>query len=109
MGTSTLGGHSPLRLKASNPSSPCRACHVESSYARPVFRPPLKRSTVAAMVDIHLFAHGSSIPTHSFTDIQRLSMRPFKWLCFVLSAICGTLGELYATLCGRNPVDYHST
>lgn len=62
------------------------------------------------MVEIHLLAHGSEVPFLSIplADVQRLSIRPFKWLRFVLFAICGTAGELSATPGGK-PVDYEST
>ena len=75
------------------------------NHARPVFR-----LTNLTMVDIHLLAHGSEVPFLSIplADVQRLSIRPFKWLRFVLFAICGTVGELSATPGGK-PVDYEST
>ena len=62
------------------------------------------------MVDIHLLAHESEVPFLSIplADVQRLSIRPLKWLRFVLFAICGTSGELSATPDGK-PVDYNST
>ncbi|KAN0126239.1 hypothetical protein V8E53_015232 [Lactarius tabidus] len=62
------------------------------------------------MVDIHLLVPGSDLPFLSIplTDVQRLSICPFKWLHFVHFAICGTPGELSATPSG-NPVDNHST
>ncbi|KAH8994526.1 hypothetical protein EDB92DRAFT_1815046 [Lactarius akahatsu] len=41
-------------------------------------------------------------------DVQRLSIRPFKWLRYVLYSICGARGNLYARL-GDPPVDYDST
>ncbi|KAF8345348.1 hypothetical protein F5887DRAFT_1191862 [Amanita rubescens] len=45
-----------------------------------------------------------SIP---FNDIERLSVRPVKWLRFVTFAICGVRGHLSATPNGP-PVDYDS-
>ncbi|KAH9036199.1 hypothetical protein EDB85DRAFT_2288403 [Lactarius pseudohatsudake] len=62
------------------------------------------------MVEIHLNVGGSpfsflSIP---LDDVQRLSIRPFKWLRYVLYSICGARGDLYARL-GDPPVDYDST
>ncbi|KAI0293806.1 hypothetical protein BC826DRAFT_370276 [Russula brevipes] len=45
-----------------------------------------------------------SIP---FSDIERLSVRPVKWLRFVTFAICGARGHLSATPNGP-PVDYDS-
>ena len=62
------------------------------------------------MVDIHLLVHRSEVPFLSIplADVQRLSIHPFKWLHFVIFAICGTQGELSATPNGK-PVDYYST
>ncbi|KAH9036207.1 hypothetical protein EDB85DRAFT_1941824, partial [Lactarius pseudohatsudake] len=37
-------------------------------------------------------------------DVQRLSIRPFKWLRYVLYCICGARGNLYARL-GDPPVE----
>jgi hypothetical protein len=45
-----------------------------------------------------------SIP---FSDIERLSVRPVKWLRFVTFAICGVRGDLSAMPNGP-PVDYDS-
>ncbi|KAI9438928.1 hypothetical protein H4582DRAFT_1877448, partial [Lactarius indigo] len=62
------------------------------------------------MVEICLDVDGSqrsflSIP---FDDIGRLSIRPFKWLRYVLYCICGARGDLSAEH-GGPPVDYDST
>ncbi|KAH8994519.1 hypothetical protein EDB92DRAFT_286656 [Lactarius akahatsu] len=62
------------------------------------------------MVEIYLNVDGFpfsflSIP---LDDVQRLSIRPFKWLRYVLYSICGARGDLYARL-GDPPVDYDST
>jgi hypothetical protein len=51
------------------------------------------------MVNIYLkFEHQHilllSVP---FSDIQRLTLRPIKWLRFVTFAICGVHGDLSAT------------
>jgi hypothetical protein len=45
-----------------------------------------------------------SIP---FSDIERLSVRPVKWLRFVTFAICGVRGDISATPNGP-PVNYDS-
>ena len=45
-----------------------------------------------------------SIP---FSDIQRLTVRPIKWLQFVTFAVCGARGELSETPNGP-PVNYDS-
>jgi hypothetical protein len=61
------------------------------------------------MVEIYLNVHGSHVSflTIPHTDVQRLSIRPFKWLCFVIFSICGARGDLSATPDGP-PVDYSS-
>ncbi|KAH9159005.1 hypothetical protein EDB89DRAFT_1866729, partial [Lactarius sanguifluus] len=61
-------------------------------------------------VEIYLNADDSSVQFLSIplSDIQRLSFRPFKWLIFLMFCICGTRGDLSATLDGP-PVDYNST
>ncbi len=41
-------------------------------------------------------------------DVKRLSVRPFKWLRFVMYAICGAPGKISATPDG-DPVEYNST
>ncbi|KAH9046804.1 hypothetical protein EDB84DRAFT_1624093 [Lactarius hengduanensis] len=69
-----------------------------------------RSSPAIIMVEIHLNVGGSpfsflSIP---LDDVQRLSIRPFKWLRYVLYSICGARGDLYARL-GDPPVDYNST
>ncbi|KAH8994522.1 hypothetical protein EDB92DRAFT_1943833 [Lactarius akahatsu] len=62
------------------------------------------------MVEIYLNVDGSRFPFLSIPldDVQRLSIRPFKWLRYVLYSICGARGDLYARL-GDPPVDYDST
>ncbi len=62
------------------------------------------------MVEIYLNVHESQVPFLSIplSDVQRLSIRPFKWLRFVMFSICGARGDLYATLDGP-PVDYDGT
>ena len=62
------------------------------------------------MVEIYLIVHGSQIPFLSilYSDVQRLSICPFKWLHYVMFSICGTCGDLSAIPEG-SPVDYDST
>jgi len=59
------------------------------------------------MVDIYLSVHGERIRLLSIPlrDVQRLSIRPFKWLRFVMFCICGAKGQLSAMPDGL-PVDY---
>ncbi len=62
------------------------------------------------MVEIYLNVYGSQISFFSipYSDVQRLSIRPFKWLRFVMfSTICGARGDLSAMPDGP-PVDYES-
>ena len=58
------------------------------------------------MVDIYLPMEGQQVLMLSipFSDIERLSLRPVKWLRFVTFAICGVRGDLSATPNG--PADY---
>ena len=62
------------------------------------------------MVEIFLNVHGSQVSflTIPHTAVQRLSIRPFKWLQFVMFSICGAHGDLSAIPDGP-PVDYNST
>lgn len=62
------------------------------------------------MVEIYLNIDGSqfSFLGIPLSDVQRLSIRPFKWLRYVMFCICGARGDFYATLDGP-PVDYDST
>ena len=61
------------------------------------------------MVDIYLPIEGQQVLTLSipFSDIERLSLHPVKWLLFVTFTICGVRGDLSATPNGP-PVDYDS-
>lgn len=52
-----------------------------------------------------IWAVALSIP---HTDIQRLSIRPFKWLRFVTFAVSDSPGDLSTTPPG-GPVDYENT
>jgi hypothetical protein len=61
------------------------------------------------MVDIYLrppnegpYVLALSVPS---SDIQRLSVRPLKWLRFVTFAVCGAYGHLSETTDGP-PVNY---
>ncbi|KDQ05910.1 hypothetical protein BOTBODRAFT_182092 [Botryobasidium botryosum FD-172 SS1] len=62
------------------------------------------RNTAAQAQD-KSWLHLLSIP---LADVQRLCHRPFKWLRFVLFAICGVKGDLYLAPEGEK-VDYHNT
>ena len=63
------------------------------------------------MVDIYLIVpnEGSQVLALSIpsSDIQRLSIRPLKWLRFVTFAVCGVPGNLSATPDGP-AVEYDS-
>jgi hypothetical protein len=61
------------------------------------------------MVNIHLRIDDSQVLALSipFSDIQRLSIRPLKWLRFVTFTVCGAHGNLSATPDGP-AVDYDS-
>jgi len=67
------------------------------------------RSSIA-MVNLHLSVDGSQILLLSIplSDIQRLSILPFKWLRFVMFSVCGARGNLFATPDGPQ-VNYDST
>ncbi|KAI9465837.1 hypothetical protein BJY52DRAFT_1143807 [Lactarius psammicola] len=61
-------------------------------------------------VEIYLNVHGSrfSFLSVPLSDVQKVTIHPFKWLRFVMYSICGARGDLYATLDGP-PVEYDST
>jgi hypothetical protein len=42
------------------------------------------------------------------SDIDRLAVRPFRWIRYVMFSICGARGDLTRTLNGL-PVDYNRT
>src|ERR1700723_4814111 len=69
--------------------------------------PNNNRST--SMVDVYLKVEDQQVPALSIplSDIQRLSIRPLKWLRFVTFAFCGAHGDLSPTPDGP-PVDYNS-
>jgi len=62
------------------------------------------------MVEIHLHVDGFYIPFLSIppSDVRRLSLRPLKWIRFVVFSICGARGHLSATPDGPS-VDYTNT
>ena len=67
-------------------------------------------STSMASVEIYLVTHDVSVSFLSILikDVKRLSVRPFKWLRFVMYCICGAPGEISAKARG-DPVEYEST
>ena len=64
------------------------------------------------VVNIYLNIPGSGAPfpflSIPHSDIQRLSVRPFKWLRYIMFCICGARGDLSETPNGP-PVDYDRT
>jgi hypothetical protein len=48
---------------------------------------------------VHLDAGGSAVPFLSIplSEVERLSIRPLKWLQFVAFTICGARGDLSLT------------
>ena len=62
------------------------------------------------MIKIYLTRVGSETPFLSIplSDVQRLSIWPFKWLRYVMFCICGARGELSAGPAGPE-VDYETT
>src|SRR6266702_890064 len=74
-----------------------------------ICQPPSPSSTIIVMVEIYLNVYGSQISFLSIphSDVQMLSVRPFKWLRFVMFSICGARGDLSAIPDGP-PVDYES-
>jgi len=63
-----------------------------------------------ASVEIYLVTCDVSVSFLSIPikDVKRLSVRPFKWLRFVMYCICGAPGEISAKVRG-DPVEYEST
>ncbi|KAI0256171.1 hypothetical protein BJV78DRAFT_1169751 [Lactifluus subvellereus] len=64
------------------------------------------------MVDIYLNVHGSQVHflTIPDSDVQRLSIHPFKWLRYVMFCVCGARGHLSATPDSPSAsVDYEAT
>ena len=61
------------------------------------------------MVNIYLHIEDRQVLALSipFSDIERLSVRPVKWLRFVTFAICGVRGDL-SEMPNGPPVDYDS-
>lgn len=64
------------------------------------------------MVEIYLNMQESQAPfpflSIPLSDVLRLSIRPFKWLRYVMFSICGARGDLSAMPEGP-AVDYQST
>ena len=62
------------------------------------------------MVDIYLPIEDRQILALSipFVDIERLALRPVKWLRYLVFTICGVRGDLATTPNGL-PVDYYDT
>ena len=62
------------------------------------------------MVEVYLQVDGTNLHFLSIPncDVQRLAIRPFKWLRFVMFSICGARGELHARS-DDSVVDYDST
>jgi hypothetical protein len=62
------------------------------------------------MVNISLNINGPPILflTIPNNDVLQLSIRPYKWICYVLFSICGAWGYL-STAPNGQPVDYDST
>ena len=62
------------------------------------------------MVEVYLQVDGTKHPFLSIPncDVQRLAIRPLKWLRFVMFCICGARGQLHA-LSDDSAVDYNST
>jgi hypothetical protein len=62
------------------------------------------------MVEVYLQVDETNLPFLSIPncDVQRLAIRPFKWLRFVMFCICGAHGELHA-MSDDSVVDYNST
>jgi hypothetical protein len=42
------------------------------------------------------------------SDIERLAVSPFRWICYIMFAICGAHGKLSTTFNGP-AVDYKNT
>ena len=63
-----------------------------------------------ASVEIYLVTRDVSVSFLSIPikDVKRLSVRPFKWLRFVVYCICGAPGQISAKARG-DPVEYEST
>ena len=64
-----------------------------------------------ATVDIYLLIQSSTEWIHALSiprkDIERLSLRPLKWLRFATFAVCGAKGHLSTTQ-GGEIVDYEN-
>ena len=104
--------HAQPRLFASTTST---SLHTATSYTTsPSESPFLEHLGKSAfktidMVNIYLNIEDRQVLALSipFSDIERLSIRPLKWLRFVAFAVCGAHGHLSATPNGP-PVNYDS-
>ncbi|KAH8981838.1 hypothetical protein EDB83DRAFT_2629735 [Lactarius deliciosus] len=69
----------------------------------------LSSSTTIVMVNIYLNIDKSTLLFLSIpdSDVQRLSIYPFKWLWYVMFSICGARGRLSA-IPGGTEIDYES-
>ncbi|KAH9036214.1 hypothetical protein EDB85DRAFT_2143344 [Lactarius pseudohatsudake] len=69
----------------------------------------LSSSTTIVMVNIYLNIDKSTLLFLSIpdSDVQRLSIYPFKWLWYVMFSICGARGRLSA-IPGGTEIDYDS-
>ena len=63
-----------------------------------------------ANIEIFLVFDQVQTPFLSITrsDIRRLAVSPFRWIRYIMFAICGARGDLSTTPNGR-PVDYDKT
>ena len=70
----------------------------------------LTLTATANMVNVYLPIDNQQILALSIPldDFERLSLRPVKWLRFLLFAICGVRGDLATTPNGP-PVDYDTS
>ncbi|EDR02529.1 uncharacterized protein LACBIDRAFT_332334 [Laccaria bicolor S238N-H82] len=72
--------------------------------------PVFVNETFSPMVDVYLPIEGQQILALSipFVDVERLSLRPVKWLRYLIFTICGVRGDLPTTHNGP-PVDYDTS
>jgi hypothetical protein len=67
-------------------------------------------SFIMVEIEIFLSFHEAQISFLSIprSDIERLAVLPFRWIRYVVFAVCGARGDLSTTPRGR-PVDYDRT
>ena len=65
---------------------------------------------IAVKIEIFLSFDGRHVSFLSIPrdDIERLAIFPFRWIHYVMFAICGARGDLLTTFDGP-PVDYDQT